>query len=66
MMSEAKFILSKSNVLKQFKIVDEVSDYVSYSLKTNFEVGEVLEEKSNCYFSVHSLESAKCVARTGG
>ena len=43
MRSEAKFILSKSKVLEQFKIVDEVSDYVSYSLKTNFEVGEVLE-----------------------
>ncbi len=57
----AKFILSKSKVLEQFKIVNEVSDLVSYSLKTNFEVGEVLEDISDCSFSVHSLESLKLI-----
>ena len=57
----AKFILSKSKVLEQFNIVDSISDSVSYSLKTNFEVGGVLEEISDCFFSVHSLESLKLI-----
>lgn len=57
----AKFILSKSKVLEQFKIVDEISDSVSYSLKTNFEVGEILEKVSDCSFSIHSLESLKLI-----
>ena len=57
----SKFILSKSKVLEQFNLVEEISDSVSYSLKTNFEVGEVLEEISSCWFSVHSLESLKLI-----
>jgi ornithine decarboxylase len=57
----AKFILSKSKVLEQFNLVKNISDSVSYSLKTNFEVGEVLEEISDCSFSVHSLESLKLI-----
>jgi ornithine decarboxylase len=61
MKKKAKFILSKSKVLKQLKIINEISDSVSYSLKTNFEVGKILEKDSNCFFSVHSLESLELI-----
>ena len=61
MISQAKFILDRSKVLDQFKIVKNASDIVSYSMKTNFEVGKVLEEITDCNFSVHSIESLKLI-----
>ena len=41
--------------------VKNASDIVSYSMKTNFEVGKVLEEITDCNFSVHSIESLKLI-----
>ena len=61
MLSKAKFILSKSKVLEQYEKIKEISNQVSYSLKTNFEVGKVLEENCDCQFSVHSLGSANLI-----
>ncbi len=55
----AEFILYKSKVFEQYNLIKEKSDLVSYSLKTNYEVGKILEENTNCFFSVHSLESVK-------
>ena len=52
---KAKFILSKKEVMKQLKIVQNISDEVSYSVKTNIEVAKVLENK--CWFSVHSIQN---------
>lgn len=54
---KAKFVLSRSKVLEQLDNLKEVSDIVSYSFKTNYEVGKVLEESSDCMFSVHSIEA---------
>jgi len=55
----AKFVLSKRKVLEQLNNLEEISDLVSYSFKTNYEVGKVLEENSDCMFSVHSVEALK-------
>jgi ornithine decarboxylase len=52
---EAKFILSKKEAIKQLEIVKDISDEVSYSVKTNIEVAKVLE--GECNFSVHSLQN---------
>lgn len=52
----ARFILSKSKVLEQYNILRKIAT-VSYSLKTNFEVGRVLEELTDSFFSIHSTES---------
>ena len=57
MTDPAKFILSKEKLLEQYKIIEKLSDIVSYSAKTNYEVAELLEELTNCYFSMHSGES---------
>ena len=61
MIAEANFILSKSKVLSQYKFIEKFSDHISYSLKTNFEVGQVLEDITNSFFSIHSLESLKLI-----
>ena len=56
-MNRAKFILSKSKLKEQLKQAYELADEVSYSLKTNYGVGKILEEESKCQFSVHSLKA---------
>jgi ornithine decarboxylase len=53
----ARFILHKKKLLRNFEIVKKISDLVSYSYKTNTEIGKILLEDSNCFFSVHSIES---------
>ncbi|PIN74911.1 decarboxylase [Candidatus Woesearchaeota archaeon CG10_big_fil_rev_8_21_14_0_10_37_12] len=64
MQDKARFILSKSKVLEQLNQVSRVADAVSYSLKTNYEVGKVLEETADCLFSVHSIEALNLLKDT--
>ncbi|MFH1637156.1 MAG: decarboxylase [Candidatus Woesearchaeota archaeon] len=52
----ARFILSKSRLLEQYNTIGQLADAVSYSYKTNPEVGQVLETETGCYFSVHSMK----------
>jgi len=59
MQSRAKFVLSKDVVLAKYMELQSCSDSVSYSWKTNPEVGRVLWEETECMFSVHSLKSAR-------
>ncbi len=59
---EAKFVLDKSKLLKQYSLLKDKCDIVSYSLKTNSVVGKVLEE-TECWYSVHSLKSARLVPK---
>tara|TARA_Y100000310_G_scaffold343159_1_gene449488 strand:- start:2560 stop:3585 length:1026 start_codon:yes stop_codon:yes gene_type:complete len=58
---KTKFILNKSILKKQLDKIQKVADEISYSLKTNYEVGKILEETSNCSFSVHSLEALNLI-----
>lgn len=58
-MQEAKFILSKSKVLEQYKKVKESADIISYSSKTNQDVTKILEKETDCLFSVHLKNELK-------
>ena len=49
------FELSKKIVMKKYSEVAEIADIVSYSSKTNPLVTPILEEKTNCDFSVHFI-----------
>ena len=53
---EAKFILSKQKLLNQIQIIEDLNLKISYSYKTNREVGNVLQEVCNCDFSIHVKE----------
>lgn len=53
----ARFLLSKSKVLEQYRKVKELADEVSYSLKTNPELGSILEENTDSKFSIHFINS---------
>jgi len=57
----ARFIVSKSKVLESYNKIKTLGVNVSYSQKTNPVVAEILEEKTDCYFSVHSLKSLEKV-----
>ncbi len=56
-MRESRFILGRKKLLEQFKLASSISDVVSYSAKTNYEVANVLESLTGCFFSLHSMES---------
>jgi ornithine decarboxylase len=55
----SKFILSKGNVLEQYNKVKQISDVVSYSSKTNQDVTKILEQSTDCMFSVHLKNELK-------
>ncbi len=55
-MSEARFILSKGKLLEQVDKLKSLGMRISYSYKTNKEVGNVLQEISDIDFSIHSRE----------
>ncbi len=56
---EAKFILSKKAVLEQCSKLKNLGVSISYSYKTNREVGNILQELAecpDCSFSLHNIE----------
>jgi len=55
-MNKARFVLSKSKVLERYNFLRGLCPNISYSLKTNPEVGKILEEGTDCPFGVHSTE----------
>lgn len=55
MMEKAKFILSKKNVVEQYEKLTGLGIKVSYSYKTNNDVGEVLEDLTESEFSIHAV-----------
>ncbi|MBN2423220.1 decarboxylase [Candidatus Woesearchaeota archaeon] len=57
MKTTAKFILSRSRAIQQYNKIKNYSDIISYSYKTNQEIGKILCNKTDCFFSVHSIES---------
>ncbi|MGM5480817.1 MAG: decarboxylase [Nanobdellota archaeon] len=60
-MEQAHFTLSKQVILEQYGRVEKISDVVSYSSKTNPKVTPILEEKTDCLFSVHLTNELKNV-----
>ena len=59
--SKAYFELSKSKVLEQYNKVNSYCDLVSYSSKTNQDVTKILENETDCMFSVHKTNELKHV-----
>jgi ornithine decarboxylase len=53
---ESKFVLSKTKVHEQYNKLKDLMVDISYSWKTNPEVGKILENETNSLFSIHSIE----------
>ncbi|MBP2030604.1 ornithine decarboxylase [Methanohalophilus levihalophilus] len=58
---EPRFVLSKNVVLEQYHKVESIADIVSYSSKTNQKVSRILEDNTDCLFSVHMENELKHV-----
>ena len=61
MLTNAKFILSKTRVMEQYNKIKQISDIVSYSVKTNPIVAKVLEENTDSFFTIHFISSLEHV-----
>lgn len=61
-MRYARFILSRSKAIAQYNAVKSIADEVSYSFKTNPEVGKVLEQDTDSDFSLHTIEDIDAIA----
>ncbi len=57
----ARFIIYPKKALEQIQRLEELGLTVSYSVKTNPELVDFLEGKSECEFSAHSLKEAAVV-----
>ena len=53
------FILSKQKVQQQYNKVQQHTDSISYSSKTNPLLTPVLEQTTSCFFSIHFLNELK-------
>ena len=60
-MTQAKFILSKKILLEQVKKLKDLDLKISYSYKTNKEVGNVLQKISDVDFSIHAKEEIEMI-----
>lgn len=49
----ARFIISKKKTIEQYNKLREISDFVSYSVKTNFEIAKILIDNTDSMFSIH-------------
>ncbi len=49
----AKFVISKAKVLEKYEEARALADMLSYSSKTNQQITPILEENTDCLFSVH-------------
>jgi ornithine decarboxylase len=56
-MNEPRFILSRKIVLQKYNEIKELGVEVSFSYKTNNEVGEVLKKETDCSFSAHTINN---------
>jgi len=55
MFSKAKFVFSKKAILENFSKLQELSDSVAYSVKSNPHIVPILEEKTNSFFLIHHV-----------
>ena len=55
-MNEPRFVLSRSKVIERYEFLKKVCPNISYSIKTNPEVGKILEKETDSFFSIHTPE----------
>lgn len=57
----ARFILSKSKLLEQYNKLKDLGLKISYSYKTNRDVGNVLQDLTDCFFSIHAKNEIEMI-----
>src|SRR3989344_4632054 len=62
---KARFILGKKKVLEQYNKLKALGLKVSYSFKTNRDIGRVLEELTDSEFSIHLIDEVGMITKRG-
>lgn len=62
---DARFVLSKKKLIEQVRVLKGLGLKVSYSYKTNREVGKVLQDISDVDFSIHAREEIEDIKDSG-
>jgi ornithine decarboxylase len=60
----AHFLLSKKSLSEKYQSLISAGFLVSYSFKTNPEVGSILEKDTDCDISIHYIDSLKNISDT--
>ncbi|PIN77889.1 decarboxylase [Candidatus Woesearchaeota archaeon CG10_big_fil_rev_8_21_14_0_10_34_12] len=61
----ARFVLDKKKVLEQYTNLKALGLKVSYSFKTNRDIGKVLEELTDSEFSIHLTDEVDMITEKG-
>ncbi|MGM5485389.1 MAG: decarboxylase [Nanobdellota archaeon] len=49
----ARFIISREKAVERYNKLKELTDFISYSSKTNQTITRILHDETDCFFSVH-------------
>lgn len=55
MISNAKFIFSKKKIIEEYKKIENLSDIVCYSIKSNPYITDILEKETSSNFLIHHI-----------
>jgi len=55
MLSKAKFVFSRKAIIENYSKLQDLTDIVAYSVKSNPFITEILEEKTNSLFLIHHI-----------
>ncbi|MDD3178696.1 MAG: decarboxylase [Candidatus ainarchaeum sp.] len=61
MFSKARFEISKEKVLESYKNLEKITDIVSYSVKSNPYITNILEENTSSRFLIHHVNEFKYI-----
>ena len=64
MFSKAKFVFSKKAIIDNFSKLQELTDIVAYSVKSNPLITQILEEKTNSFFLIHHINELQYIKDT--
>jgi len=64
MFSKAKFVFSKKAIVDNISKLQELSDCVAYSVKSNPHITSVLEEKTSSFFLMHHINELQHIKDT--
>lgn len=64
MYSRAKFVFSKEKIIDNYSKLQELTDIVSYSVKSNPYITSVLENNTNSFFLIHHINELQHIKDT--
>jgi ornithine decarboxylase len=64
MISKSKLLISKKKIIENYKLLENITDVLCYSVKTNPYITEYLEKNTNSLFLVHHIKEINYIKDT--